>query len=58
MPDLSAIDAVLNYEDHKYLYMVADIKRMGYHKFAKSLAQHNANARAYHNYLSSQGINK
>jgi UPF0755 protein len=58
MPDLSAIDAVLNYENHKYLYMVADAKRIGYHKFAKTLAQHNANAREYHRYLSSQGINR
>lgn len=58
MPDLSAIKAVLNFENHKYLYMVADAKRIGYHKFAKTLAQHNANARKYHRYLSSQGINR
>ncbi len=58
MPDISAIDAVLNHEKHKYLYFVADAKRLGYHKFAKTLAQHNANARVYHNYLSSQGIYK
>ncbi len=58
MPDLSAINAVLNYKSHKYLYMVADAKRIGYHKFAKTLAQHNANAREYHRYLSSQGINR
>ncbi|MFP4845770.1 endolytic transglycosylase MltG [Winogradskyella sp. PE311] len=58
MPDLSAINAVLDYERHKYLYMVADAKRIGYHKFAKTLAQHNANARSYHSYLSSQGINQ
>lgn len=58
MPDISAIDAVLNNEKHNYLYFVADAKRLGYHKFAKTLAQHNANARAYHKYLSSQGIYK
>ena len=58
MPDLSAIDAVLNYEKHSYLYFVADAKRLGFHKFAKNLVQHNANARAYHSYLSSQGIYK
>lgn len=58
MPDISAIDAVLNYEKHKYLYFAADPKRFGYHKFAKTLAQHNVNARAYQRYLSSQGINK
>ncbi|WP_353778521.1 endolytic transglycosylase MltG [Winogradskyella sp. 3972H.M.0a.05] len=58
MPDISAIDAVLNYEKHKYLYFAADAKRLGYHKFAKTLAQHNINARAYQRYLSAQGINR
>jgi len=58
MPDISAIDAVLNYEKHKYLYFAADAKRFGFHKFAKSLAQHNVNAREYQRYLSSQGINR
>ena len=56
MPDISAIDAVLNYEKHDYLYFVADAKRLGYHKFSKTLAQHNIYAREYHQYLSSQGI--
>ncbi|WP_411768887.1 endolytic transglycosylase MltG [Winogradskyella sp. A3E31] len=56
MPDLSAIDAVLNYENHNYLYFVADAERLGFHKFAKTLSQHNANARRYHNYLNQQGI--
>ncbi|EGV42417.1 endolytic transglycosylase MltG [Bizionia argentinensis JUB59] len=58
MPDISAIDAVLNYEKHSYLYFAADAKRLGYHKFAKTLSQHNANAREYHAYLSKQGIYK
>ncbi|MFV9551340.1 endolytic transglycosylase MltG [Algibacter sp. PT7-4] len=58
MPDISAINAVLNYEKHKYLYFAADAKRFGYHKFAKTLAQHNVNAREYQRYLSSQGINR
>ena len=58
MPDISAIDAVLNYEKHQYLYFAADAKRLGFHKFAKTLSQHNANAREYQSYLSSQGINK
>lgn len=58
MPDISAIDAVLNHEKHKYLYFAADAKRFGFHKFAKTLAQHNVNARAYQRYLSSQGINR
>ncbi|WP_400079473.1 endolytic transglycosylase MltG [Winogradskyella sp. R77965] len=58
MPDLSAIKAVLNPEKHSYLYFAADAKRIGYHKFAKTLGQHNNNAREYQKYLSSQGINR
>ncbi|WP_111683017.1 endolytic transglycosylase MltG [Winogradskyella tangerina] len=58
MPDLSAIEAVLNPEKHDYYYFAVDVNRLGYHKFAKSLAQHNVNARAYQRYLSSQGINR
>tara|TARA_R110002049_G_scaffold306635_1_gene505464 strand:+ start:40449 stop:41492 length:1044 start_codon:yes stop_codon:yes gene_type:complete len=58
MPDLSAIDAVLNFEKHQYLYFAADAKHFGFHKFAKTLSQHNVNAREYQRYLSSQGINR
>ncbi|NCO63056.1 MAG: endolytic transglycosylase MltG [Flavobacteriales bacterium] len=56
MPDVSAIDAVLNYENHYYYYFAADAKRLGYHKFAKTLSQHNVNAREYQRFLSLQGI--
>jgi len=52
MPDVSAIDAVLNYEKHQYYYFVANIKKMGYHQFAKTLAQHNNNAVAYRAWVS------
>lgn len=58
MPDISAIEAVLNYEKHNYLYFAADAKRFGYHKFAKTLTQHNVNAREYQRFLTSQGINQ
>lgn len=56
MPDLVAIDAVLNYEQHKFFYFAADRNRPGFHKFAESLSDHNKNARAYHNYLNNKGI--
>mgnify|MGYP000029437136 CR=1 FL=1 len=51
MPDISAIDAVLNYEKHGYFYFVANTKKMGYHQFAKTLAQHNRNAEAYRKWV-------
>ncbi len=51
MPDISAIESVLNYEKHNYLYFVANTKKIGYHKFAKTLSQHNANAVLYRNWV-------
>jgi UPF0755 protein len=58
MPDLSAIDAVLNYEEHSYFFFAADAKKPGFHKFAKTLSQHNQNAREYQQYLSQLGIRR
>ena len=58
MPDISSIDAVLNYEKHDYYYFVADINNFGYHKFAKSLAQHNKNRQDYVRWINQQGVNR
>ncbi|MDP5078552.1 MAG: endolytic transglycosylase MltG [Nonlabens sp.] len=55
MPDLNAIEAVLNYEKHDYLFFVADVENFGYHKFAKTGAQHSANAAVYHAWVAKQG---
>lgn len=56
MPDISAIDAVLNYERHNYLYMCANVEKLGYHAFASTIKQHNRNARKYQHWLNQQGI--
>lgn len=58
MPDISAIDAVLNPEKHDYLYFVADVENFGYHKFAKTLAQHNRNKVQYVQWINSKKINR
>lgn len=58
MPDISSINAVLNPEKHSYLYFVADVENFGYHKFAKTLAQHNENKRHYVRWLNNQNINR
>lgn len=58
MPDISSIDAVLNAEKHDYYYMCVNVDKLGYHAFAKTLAQHNRNAAKYHKWLNKQGINR
>lgn len=58
MPDISSIDAVLNYENHKYFFFVADVENFGYHKFAENLAQHNRNKQAYVRWINKQGVRR
>ncbi|MEW7279259.1 endolytic transglycosylase MltG [Aquimarina sp. 2201CG1-2-11] len=58
MPDISSVDAVLNHEKHDYYFFVADVQNMGYHKFAKTLRQHNQNRKQYVNWINKQGINR
>ncbi len=56
IPSIAAIDAVLNYEHHKYLYFCAKDDFSGYHNFAKNLNEHNRNARAYRRALNKKRI--
>ena len=56
MPDISSIEAVLNYENHKYIFFVADPYNPGYHLFARNLSEHNKNRRVYTRWLNSKGI--
>jgi len=58
MPDISSIDAVLNYENHEYYYFVVDVNNFGYHKFSKTLSQHNRNRQEYVRWINQQGINR
>ncbi|WP_010179533.1 endolytic transglycosylase MltG [Aquimarina agarilytica] len=58
MPDISAVDAVLNYEKHDYFYFVADVENFGFHKFSKSLRQHNNYSSKYHKWVNSKGIKR
>ena len=58
MPDVSAIDAVLNASKHNYYYMCANTEKIGFHTFAKTLSQHNRNAEKYHRWLNNKGINR
>lgn len=47
IPSIRGIDAVLDYQQHNYLYFCANANMDGTHKFARSLSEHNRNARAY-----------
>lgn len=47
MPSIEAIDAVLHYEKHDYIFFCARPEFDGRHNFARNYAQHIANAKAY-----------
>ena len=58
IPTVSAIESVLNPAKHSYIYMCAREDFSGYHNFASTLGQHNANARRYQQALNRMGIKK
>lgn len=58
MPSINAIDAVLNYDEHNYIYMCAKDDFSGYHNFASTLSQHLANARKFQQALNKRNIKK
>ncbi|WP_439880144.1 endolytic transglycosylase MltG [Pontibacter sp. MBLB2868] len=58
VPTISSIDAVLNHEDHNYLYFCAKDDFSGYHSFATTVAEHQANARRFHRALNERNIMK
>ena len=56
IPSIEAIDAVLNYEKHSYIYFCASPKFDGSHLFARTLNEHNSNAAKYRKALDRLGI--
>ncbi|MES2873837.1 MAG: endolytic transglycosylase MltG [Bacteroidota bacterium] len=58
MPSINAIDAVLNYSNHNYIYMCAKEDFSGYHNFATTLAEHSRNARKFQQALNERNIKK
>lgn len=58
MPDVTALEAVLNPEKHNYIFFCASVTNFGYHEFAVTAAQHEANRRKYVAWISKQGIKR
>lgn len=58
MPSINAIDAVLNYEKHDYIYMCAKEDFSGYHNYASTLSQHLINAKKFQEALNQRNIKK
>ena len=58
LPAPATIDAVLNAEQHDYLFFVVDARFNGYHTFSRNLSEHLANARLYQQALTRMKIMK
>lgn len=56
MASIASLDAVLNAEDHDYIYFCAKGDGSGLHAFAKTLSGHNQNARKYRENLKKRGL--
>lgn len=58
MPDVTAIDAVLNPEQHNYIFFCASVTNFGYHEFAVTAAQHEVNRQKYVAWINKQGVKR
>ncbi len=56
LPEITALDAVLNFEEHEYLYFCAKDDFSGYHAFATNINDHLNNARRYQRALNQAKI--
>jgi UPF0755 protein len=56
IPPVQAIEAVLNAQEHEYIYFCAREDFSGYHRFARTLGEHNRNARLYQNALNQRRV--
>lgn len=58
IPTMQALESVLNYTKHDYLYMCAKEDFSGTHNFAKTLREHRSNAIKYQKALNARNIKK
>ena len=54
--DKNSVDAVLNSEKNNYIFMCANPKKFGFHKFTADPAEHAINAKEYQDWLNSKNI--
>lgn len=54
LPYISTLEAVLNFQQHDFLYMCAKEDFSGYHNFARTLREHERNASRYQSALSAE----
>jgi len=58
VPSKQCLEAVLNPDEHGYLFFCASADFDGTHKFAKTLSEHNRNAAEFHRELSARAKKK
>ena len=58
MPDITALEAVINPEKNDFIYFCASVERFGYHEFAATLSEHNVNAKKYSDWINAQGVKR
>jgi UPF0755 protein len=58
MPSINAVNAVLDYASHNYIYMCAKDDFSGYHNFATTMTEHMVNARKFQKALNDRNIKK
>ncbi|MBC3541384.1 endolytic transglycosylase MltG [Rufibacter sediminis] len=56
LPSITSINAVLNPEEHEYLYFCAKEDFSGYHAFAVTEAEHRRNAQRFHAAMNQRNI--
>jgi len=56
IPEISSIDAVLNYNKNNFIYLCAKNDFSGKHNFSKTLDEHNRNAQKYRTALNKKKI--
>lgn len=56
LPSITSIEAILNHENHNYMFFVADLNNPGYHKFSKDYRSHVNSANKYRKSLDKRNI--